>query len=107
MGKLWAVVLGTGVLLGVVVCYLSQAVLGSAARPDPGVGLKDWLTVILAGLALIVSLAALTFNWLKAKQDTYLAIHDKLAHRTSLGVPATWKNFDNLSREAKNLSRQK
>lgn len=180
MGKIWAIVFGTGFALGIVVCYLTQALVGAWAKPDPNVGFKDWLTVILAGAALTVSLTALTFNWLKAKQDTYLSIHDKLvavdlqegrrllftkikssadadnllkddpqsyqkinralamydvlalyvrrryifkswvmeewgpglanartpgkhfiAHRTSQGVPSTWKNFDSLSLEAR------
>lgn len=78
MGKIWTVVFCTGFLLGVVVCYLSQAVIGASARPDSNVGFKDWLTVILAGAALTVSLWALTFNWMKSKQDTFLSIHDKL-----------------------------
>ncbi|UKA59141.1 hypothetical protein [Arthrobacter sp. FW306-2-2C-D06B] len=78
MGKIWTVVFGIGFALGAVICYLFQAVVGASTRPDPNVSLKDWLTVILAGSALIVSLAALSFNRRKAKQDTFLSIHDKL-----------------------------
>lgn len=78
MGKIWAIVFGTGLLLGIVVCYLIQAVVGAWTKPDPNVGLKDWLVVILAGAALVVSLSAFLFNWRKAKQDTFLSIHDKM-----------------------------
>ena len=64
--------------LGAVFCYLFLAAAGASARPDPNVGFKDWVTVFFAIAALLASLGALYFNWRKAKQDTFLNIHQQL-----------------------------
>lgn len=78
MRTIWTIVFGTGVLIGMLLTYLVQAVVGAAARPDPSLQVKDWLTVMLAGVALVVSFGALAFNYRKARQETFLNIHDKL-----------------------------
>lgn len=65
-------------LIGAVFCYLLLAAAGAAGRPDPNVGFKDWVAVCFSVAALLASLGALYFNWRKAKQDTFLGIHEKL-----------------------------
>lgn len=75
MGKIFGVAIFA---LGAISSYLFQAAIGAAARPDPNVAFKDWTALIFAAAALCASLAALQFNKRKARQDTFLGIHDKL-----------------------------
>lgn len=78
MRIIWTIVILIAVLIGYLLCYLVQAIVGAAARPDPSPQIKDWLTAALAFAALLVSSGALYFNWMKAKQETFLDIHAKL-----------------------------
>ncbi|MFP3461272.1 hypothetical protein R5O87_10520 [Arthrobacter globiformis] len=78
MRIIWTIVILAAALGGFLLCYLIQALVGAAAHPDPSFQVKDWVTAGLAGLASFLSGAALYFNWMKAKQDTFLSIHDKL-----------------------------
>lgn len=76
MKAIWAIVFFTGVLVGVGLTYFIQG-MGVAARA-PSLELKDWLSFMFTGGALLLSMGAFYFNWKKSKQDTFLSIHEKM-----------------------------
>ncbi|MFK0040773.1 hypothetical protein ACIQTW_13140 [Paenarthrobacter sp. NPDC090517] len=78
MRTIWTIVISTAVAIGYVLCYWLQAIIGASARPDSAFLAKDWATLALACAAFLVSSGALYFNWIRAKQEAFLDIHDKL-----------------------------
>ncbi|MDQ0620093.1 hypothetical protein [Arthrobacter globiformis] len=78
MRIIWTITILTAVAVGFLLCYLIQAFVGAAAHPDSSLLVKDWLTASLSIAAVLIASGALFFNWLKAKQENFLNIHDKL-----------------------------
>jgi hypothetical protein len=74
----WILVYAVGAISGAAIDSVARELVSAGMLRGSGMGAKDWATVYVTTLALLVSIAAFVHNRRKAMRDTFLAIHERM-----------------------------